>query len=440
MNGIKRENLFSLETTGLEATGQIEPQDWFTAPQVQAIFDALEAGGAEVRFVGGCVRDALAKRPVNDVDIATTTRPKETIRLLEAAGIRAIPTGIEHGTITGLVDGNSYQITTLREDIKTDGRHAQVIFGEDWIADATRRDFTINAMSATRNGAVYDPFNGILDLAYGRVTFIGKPGNRIAEDYLRILRFFRFQSTHGRPPTSREALAACRLEAKKLRHLSGERVRDEMMKIIAENNAPDILIMMNGELILKHVLPEAKKFGDLRALNWLCTTAINLDGIGLDPVRNLVVLLPPRTDPTLVKNLTRRWAFSNAILKRLLQLTDFTPPDPLGPHTGHTRQLFVLGAGIYSDRCLITWSRELADKAKLDKERKQAWIDLMERIVSWQQPVFPLQGDDLLRLGMEQGPAIGHMLEQVRNWWIDTDCTAGHDECLETLKNLLKTA
>ncbi|MBT4888067.1 MAG: CCA tRNA nucleotidyltransferase [Rhodospirillales bacterium] len=434
---INRKELYSFEVKELEPTGQIEPQDWMTDSDVQSIFNILEIAGFETRFVGGCVRDAIAKRKVNDVDIATTAKPNEAMRLLETAGIKVVPTGIEHGTITAVINSKSYEITTLREDVATDGRHAEVAFSNDWVVDAGRRDFTINAMSATRNGSVYDPFNGLSDLAYGKVIFIRKPSDRIAEDYLRILRFFRFHTSHGRPPISREALAACRLAAGNLKSLSGERVRDEMLKILSANNAPDTLILMNGEKVLKEVLPEASKFGDLRALNWLCTTAMQLDGIEIDPIRNLAILLPADTTAITAKGIASRWRLSNAEKNRLINLTEFPEPDPMAPSAGHIRQLYKIGIDLFTDQCLMTWARETGDDANLPKDRKAAWLALMEMITTWEKPTFPISGEDLMGLGIQEGPKLGALLDQARDWWIDNDCTPDRDACLKKLESFL---
>ena len=206
--------------------GQLPPQPWLDTVDTRAVIDALEKDGTRVRFIGGCVRDAIAHRPVQDIDIATPDPPETVIALLEGAGIRAIPTGLDHGTVTAVSGGASFEVTTLRKDVATDGRHATVEFTDDWLEDAKRRDFTINAMSATPDGDVFDPFDGISDLAHGRVRFIGLARDRIAEDYLRILRFFRFHGSYGRPPVDKDALAACRAHADGLSELSGERIRD----------------------------------------------------------------------------------------------------------------------------------------------------------------------------------------------------------------------
>jgi len=251
----------------LEPQGDLGPQPWMAAASTKALMEALAANGSEPRFVGGCVRDALAKREVKDVDVATPETPDAVLKLLERAAIKAVPTGIEHGTVTAVFPDRSFEVTTLRRDEETDGRHAKVAFTDDWVADAERRDFTINAMSATTDGAVYDYNQGIADLAHGRVRFIGRAETRIDEDYLRILRFFRFQGGYGKPPLSRDALAACRSRAPKLAELSGERVRSEMLKILLVPDPADILVHMQGAGALAVVLPEMAGVASLRMLN-----------------------------------------------------------------------------------------------------------------------------------------------------------------------------
>ncbi len=248
-----------------------------TRPETKAVLNALMADGTEVRFVGGCVRDAILKRPVEDVDIATPDRPETVMALLEAADIKVFPTGISHGTVTAVMGEYHYEITTLRIDEETYGRHAKVAFTDDWIADAARRDFTINTLSCTPDGNVYDPFEAIDDLAHGVVKFVGNARERIEEDYLRLLRFFRFYAAYGKPPPDVKALDACRLYASKLNTLSAERIWSELRRILIGPNPEDVITLLRSERILEHLLPEAGSVGPLRMLAWLETTAIKVD-------------------------------------------------------------------------------------------------------------------------------------------------------------------
>jgi len=240
---------------GLAPARRIAPRPWMTAAGTRAVLAALQAEGAAARFAGGAVRDAVLGRDAADVDIATTGRPEDNVRLLERAGLRVIPTGLAHGTITALAGGHAFEVTTLRVDVETFGRRARVAFTEDWSADAARRDFTMNALYADPEGQVWDPTGGLADLAAGRVRFVGEPAARIAEDYLRILRFFRFLAWFGRAPADSAALAACAEGAKGLDGLSGERIAQELLKLLAAPDPLPALRLMAETGVAAHVLP-----------------------------------------------------------------------------------------------------------------------------------------------------------------------------------------
>lgn len=425
--------LYKVEVRGLTPVGQLGPEPWLTDPATVAVLDAIEADGKPARFIGGCVRDAICHKPVFDIDIATPERPERVMELLEARGIRVVPTGIKHGTVTAVTEERSFEITTLRRDVGTDGRHAEVAFTDDWIADAGRRDFTFNALSATRDGAVYDPFEGMNDLAHGYVRFIGKPSARIAEDYLRILRFFRFRATHGRPPENPEALIACRMAADHLDELSGERIRDEMMKILASHNPAEILIMMRGEHVLQHVLPEAVDPGRLRAVEWLETTAVRIDGLGLDRLRRLAATFGPDTTEETAGEVAQRWRLSNRETNRLSNMVGDLGIEPDVPIEVKRKRLYELGVETFRDRALLMWAGEVAAAPRLPAARTQAWIETLELTANWQDPVFPLSGEDVKALGIETGPKIGTLLGEVESWWVDGGFKADRDECLAEL-------
>ena len=234
--------------SGASAGRQAAPQPWMTAPQTRLVLDALGREGTEVRFIGGCVRDAVLKRPVRDIDLALPLSPQRVMTLLRRANIKAIPTGIDHGTVTAVVDAMQFEITTLRMDVENYGRRAKVAFIDDWSADAARRDFTFNALSCTPDGDIYDYFGGLEDLGHGRVRFVGSARERIAEDVLRLLRFFRFYAYYGRPPPDEEALSACREWAERVQTLSGERVRVELFRTLMATDPADVFqLMRDGE-------------------------------------------------------------------------------------------------------------------------------------------------------------------------------------------------
>jgi poly(A) polymerase len=433
---MKRDDLFEIHESGLTPTGLLEPLPWVTAAETQAVFDALEAEGAQARFVGGCVRDGLAKRPVKDVDIATTATPDQVVALLINVGIKVVPTGIDHGTVTAIVGETSFEITTLRVDIDTDGRRATVDFTNDWIADARRRDLTFNAMSATRNGDVYDPFNGIADLSHGRVCFIGHPGDRIAEDYLRILRYFRFQATHGRLPADRDALLACRNNVEHLSELSGERIRDEMLKILSAANPTDIILLMRGEHVLEHILPEAGEVGRLRALTWLSNRTIVLNAVTTDPLRNLAGLLHPDGGRQASKAVAVRWRLSNSNSARLADMTEPLGFVPDAPVSEVRQRLYEGDVDILRDRVLLAWADEVALEARLPRQRTETWVMLLELMEQWQRPVFPLAGSDVLAFGVAPGPDVGKLLRVVEEWWGEQGFPDDRAQCLGKLREI----
>ncbi|MAF94501.1 MAG: tRNA nucleotidyltransferase [Rhodospirillaceae bacterium] len=418
-------------------TGKISPQPWLTAPETRTVVEALTADGAEVRFVGGCVRDAMAQRPVEDVDIGTPDKPKTVIGLLEKAGIKAVPTGIEHGTVTAVVGDKKFEITTLRRDVKTDGRRAKVAFTDDWTIDSERRDFTINALSATPDGDVYDPHDGIGDLACGNIRFVGLAVDRIEEDVLRLLRFFRFYGLFGRPPPDQDAMAACRDQANKLPGLSGERIRDEMFKILLVPEPADITVLMRGLGIFDHILPEAGDVGRLRMIGWLETGAIKIDSVAPDPLRRLAALLDTGAEGS--QAVAGRFKLSNPQARRLSALA--AAPADIGPDADAAavnRALRRLGPDTVRDLALLAWAGELSLTPRLPAGRTQAWIGLLETCDGWQGVVFPIRGEDVAALGVAEGPRIGELLARVEDWWEDGDYAAARDECLEKLKSLLE--
>lgn len=413
-------------------TGKLPPDAWLSEPDTVAVVSALTAEGEDVRFVGGCVRDTLARRPVGDIDIATPDRPDKVIELLNASAIRAVPTGIDHGTVSAITDTRTFEITTLRSDVETDGRHAKVVFTDDWVEDAKRRDFTINAMSATPDGDVFDPFEGIGDLAHGRIRFVGLAHERVEEDYLRILRFFRFYGSFGRPPIDTDALAACRIGAEGLKGLSGERIRDELFKILVVPEPADIVIRMRGEGVLERILPEAGEVNTLRLVNWLETRAAKLGSIAPNAVRHLASLLDVRDVDIGV--LATRLKLSNRERSRLADLQ--APQNTVSPDMGMLAEKKMLrrhGTELFSDLVLLGWAREMAAEPRLPRERKESWLRMLEGAETWCPPVFPLTGRDVRAMGIAEGPLIGELLTRVEQWWENGDYKAGRQACLDRL-------
>ncbi|MEO8714083.1 MAG: CCA tRNA nucleotidyltransferase [Acetobacteraceae bacterium] len=364
----------------------------------------------EARVVGGAVRDALLGLPVADVDLATPALPAQVMAALARAGLRAIPTGLVHGTVTALAGGRGFEVTTLRRDVETDGRHAVVAFTPDWREDAARRDFTLNALSMTADGAVFDYFGGIDDLRAGRVRFVGDPARRIAEDALRILRFFRFHARYGRVAPDVEALAAIRAGVPGLSRLSPERVWSELRRILAGPNARASMTLMATLGILAAVLPEG---ADPTRLD---------DALPLDPVLRLAALVVGDAAA-----LADRLRWSGAERARLLGLRGGPVPHP-GDDDATLRRLLA-----------DTPADMLIDRAWLAGGDRPNWVGLRTRLLAMPRPEFPLAGRDIVALGVAPGPRVGELLRSARRWWMDTGCIAGADECRQELTRRSRT-
>ncbi|MEE8145144.1 MAG: CCA tRNA nucleotidyltransferase [Kiloniellales bacterium] len=415
--------------------GKIEPQDWMMAPETQAVLAALSADGAEPRFVGGCVRDAVAGRPVKDVDLATPDPPERVTALLERAGIKAVPTGLEHGTVTAVSGGRPFEVTTLRVDVETYGRRARVAYTDDWQADAARRDLTINALSCAPDGTLYDPFGGLGDLRDGRVRFIGDPRQRIREDYLRLLRFFRFHAHYGKGGPDPEGLAAATELAAEATDLSGERVRDELLKLLAADDPLPVLELMHAHGVLRSFLPET---AGMAALAGLLT--VEPDDDAPDSLRRLAAVLEP--DLNAAEAVAKRLRLSRAERERLGQLlSSGGPPDAavrVGmPETRLRVALYRLGAEAARDGLLLDWARRPEDARSKLREDLQSGLAVM---AAWRPIRFPLQGRDAVALGIQTGPGVGALLTEIEAWWIAEDFQPDRQACLARLKNLAADA
>jgi poly(A) polymerase len=380
-------------------------------PALCRVLDALP----HARVVGGAVRDALADRPIADIDLATPDAPEVSQAALEAAGMRVVQTGIAHGTITAISDGIPYEITTLRHDLATDGRHAEVAWTTDWQADAARRDFTINAMSLDRAGNVHDYFGGQADLTAGRIRFVGDPATRIAEDYLRILRFFRFFARYGGGAPDEAALAAIRAAIPGLARLSAERVWAELKGLSA---APDPLLavrLMAETGVLAAVIPEGAEPSRLAAL--LETDAPS------DSVLRVAALLTG-DEATFAARLN----LSNAEAARLQALAHGPVPSPADADVALRRFL--------ADEPTET----LVDRTYVSGGAGPEWNDLRARLRSMQRPIFPLEGRDALALGYAAGPTIGQALRETRAAWLAEGCVAPQEVLLDALRVNLEKA
>jgi poly(A) polymerase len=381
----------------------------FADAELLAVLDVLPGA----RIVGGAVRDMLAGRPVQDIDIATPLSPEEVTRALNRAGLRALPTGISHGTVTALSGQSAFEVTTLRRDVETDGRHAIVAFTEDWREDAARRDFTINAMSMERDGALHDYFGGAADLAAGSVRFVGSPAARIAEDYLRALRYFRFQGRYGRTPPDAETRAALADAAPRLGSLSAERVWSETAKILRTTDPLPVLRLMAELGVLAALFPEG---ATPEAIGRLDTDA------PADAVLRLAALLGTSTAAGAV---AARLKLSVAERERLLAL--LTGPVPTSTADGAE-----LRRAMAETEPAILVGRSLLRHPSAPESRA-----LRQRLMAMTPPVFPLQGRDAVALGLTQGPRVGQVMRQVRAWWLARGCVDDAEACRAELARVV---
>jgi poly(A) polymerase len=388
------------------AATHLQDAPWLRRGEVQDLLVTLGRDGEEARVVGGAVRNELLHLAVSEFDIATTAVPEEVVRRVERAGWKAVPTGIEHGTITVVIDGKPFEVTTLRQDVETYGRKAKVLFGRDWTADAQRRDFTVNALSASADGTVYDYVDGLADIAARRVRFIGDPSKRIAEDYLRILRFFRFHAWYGSGAPDAAGLHACIAARGGLETLSRERVRMELLKLLLAPQATPALAIMAEAGLLGAVLGGVPLLASYE--NTVKTeAAIGTAGNTVRRLGALGVLVKEDAE-----RLTERLRLSNAEAERLKALDDWWN---VTPAAGGRALLYHLGPESFTDCVLVAWSRSRAGAAD------HAWHELATLPRRWTAPVFPLKATNLMSRGLAAGPALGAALRLAERFWIDTD-------------------
>jgi poly(A) polymerase len=394
-----------------------------SAGPTRAVIGALEKrGGAGcARFVGGCVRNALIGRPIDDIDIATVLTPDEVMAALTAAGVRHVPTGVEHGTVTAIAGGRPYEVTTLRRDVETDGRRAVVAYTTDWGEDAERRDFRLNALYMDGQGLIYDPTGaGVQDALAGRIVFVGDPQTRIREDYLRILRFFRFRAWFGRGEADAAGLAACAALKGGLERLSAERVSKELLKLLAAEDPRQAAGEMAAAGVLAEVLPEARPLDRLRAL-----VGIGRDLGEADAELRLAALLPD--DPEAAGAAAARLRLSNAQRERLEAAV--TPDPAIGPDMTPAearRRLYAVGARAFADRLELAWAERGGDPA--------AWLALRRLARAWARPKFPLTGHDAAAAGIGPGPEVGEALRRAEAFWVEHDFEPSRAALLERLR------
>lgn len=393
--------------------GSLTPS-WRHWPQTEALVQAF--GDAPVRFVGGAVRDAILGRPVTDVDVATPLLPEAVQAQLAAAGIRTIPTGIAHGTVTAIIDQKTFEITTLRKDVATDGRHAQVAFTDDWQVDAMRRDFTMNALYLSPQGELFDLVGGQADAQAGIVRFIGDAKSRIREDHLRILRFFRFHAHYGKGKPDSESLAACHQLAEGILGLSGERIGHEMMRLMAAHQVLPTLAQMQecAACVFGGATLDRERLASLEAAEM----ALLIPPV---PLRRLAALLRLHD----VAGLAERWRLSGEVKQALSTRLAHLPPShqPLPP--SHQKALLRrIGREAFSDVALLSCAQSGAADIS-------PWQDMLELPNRWESPVFPVTGKDLLLLGMQEGKELGQALAKLETLWEESDYTLTREELLQ---------
>jgi tRNA nucleotidyltransferase/poly(A) polymerase len=382
---------------------------WLTSGPTARVLALLNGDGEEARVVGGAVRNALLNIPIGDIDIATTAVPDEVVRRAKAAGVKSVPTGIAHGTVTLVVDSQPFEITSLREDIETFGRKAKVAFGRDWIRDAQRRDFTINGLSVDAESAVHDHVGGLQDIAAKRVRFIGDPDQRIAEDYLRILRFFRMHAAFGAGQPDHAGYLACIRGRAGLATLSAERVRMEMLKLVVAEGAVEAAIAMEDGGLLLAILggvtyrgPFANMIAAERALGQKPDAILRLGALGVatteDAKRLATRLRLTNGETRALDSMGHRWW-------RLAGMDEATA----------RRRLYRLGAARYRDRLMLAWARAGGDTDPAP------WRELATLPERWSAPKFPLKAADFIARGIAQGPALGHVLALAEDAWLAAD-------------------
>ena len=392
----------------------------------RAVMEALEARGYAgcARFVGGCVRNTLLGQPIDDIDIATTLTPDQVTEALATAGIKSVPTGVDHGTVTAVSEGRPYEITTLRRDVSTDGRRAVVAFTQNWEEDAVRRDFRLNALYADRQGRVFDPTGeGVADAKAGRIVFVGDAMTRIREDYLRILRFFRFHAWYGKGDADPAALAACKALKGMLSGRAAERTQKELLKLLAAPDPRAALRLMAATSVLSAVLPQVKALARFENL-----VAIESEHFfDIDPELRLASLLPD--DPKVAQDTAERLRLSNALKDRLIAAAGREPRIVSWMSPRETRRtVYRLGGRAFADRVRLAWA---ASDRPATASQWRALIPLAE---TWTPPAFPLTGEDVVNAGVPRGPLVGQVLREIEDWWIDLDFIDDKLAAVERLK------
>ncbi len=399
--------------------------DWLNWPETRQLFSALGARGQEVRAVGGAVRDTLLGRAVKEVDFATAALPETVMELAAEAGLKAIPTGLDHGTVTVVAGDHAFEVTTLRKDVETYGRHAKIFYTGDWAADAGRRDFTINALYAGEDGTLFDPLGVVGDIGAGHVRFIGDARARVREDYLRILRFFRFNAELEAENFDAEGLQACIREQAGLQKLSAERVRSELLRLLRAGGALKALWKMFDHGLIVQILGGVTYLMRLERLIAI-ETQLGMEPDAVLRLAGLVLAVPEDA-----ARLSDRLRLSNIERKRLEQASGYRDMHGDMDDGQVRRALYARGRSGCRNAAFMAWA--ISGDAASDTD----WRRLVSRIDDVPVPEFPLQGADIVQLGVPQGPAVGEILKSVEARWTADGCTAGKTELQEMARELI---
>lgn len=385
--------------------------EWLSYPESKKLFSAIEQSGGNARFVGGCVRDAFFGKISDDLDVCTDLEPDVTMKLLDQSGFRAIPTGIDHGTITALLNDRKYEVTTLRHDVETHGRHATVAYTTSFEEDAARRDFTFNALSVDLNGQLYDYFDGLSDLQKGNVRFIGKASERIEEDRLRVLRFFRFYARYGKGKADEEAFLACAKAKDDLGQLSIERVTQEIRLLFSTDEPVEAVRLMDLTGVRSVILPGRSSLPHLEKIVEVTS----------DPIVRLVAYF--ERDLSWSKNLSSHLRLPLSEHNRVIggcTTVVGTQTDEISLKS----LIYTFGASIVEDQCLLSF---------LDNSDKQLLKTRLDLVKSWDVPILPVKGRDVLVAGVPAGPLVGKILKQLEKSWVDSGFSLSRDELLSLM-------
>ncbi|OWV88884.1 poly(A) polymerase [Rhizobium sp. R635] len=414
----------------------IADQAWFRDPALARVLALLNTDEGEGRVVGGAVRNSLMGLPVSDIDIATTLTPEIVMERAAVAGIKAVPTGLQHGTVTLVIDGKPFEVTTLRTDVETDGRRAKVAFSTDWKADAERRDLTINALYADAKGEVVDLVGGLADIERRNIRFIGDATRRIAEDHLRILRFFRFFAYYGSGRPDAEGLKACAAARPKLKTLSAERVWSELRKLLGAGDPGRALLWMRQVAVLTEILPESERWG-IDAIPSLVATEKAL-GWTPDPLLRLAAIVPP--DAARLEALAARLKLSNAEAAALTAWAKAAPVnDEISP-AAFERLLYRNGPDGITTRLKLALgvARGKAEGDLAEMARSARLGKLLDQATNWRKPQFPLNGGDVIAAGIASGPRVGELLAALEHQWVEENFASDRAALLARLQERIQ--